>query len=83
MDALISASSHIATTRFGGNAAYVDLISPLVTPLWNIRRDCNNIVPANGAFNIPNLTGGCECNYTPTSLAFILRAVFESHATGE
>ena len=75
----LRAGSHIATTRFQGNAAYVDLISRKVTPLWNIRSACNNnLVPANGILNVPNLTGGCECNYTPTSVAFVPATVFET-----
>lgn len=80
----LRAGSHIATTRFQGNAAYVDLISRKVTPLWNVRSACNNnLVPANGVLNVPNLTGGCECNYTPASLAFIPASVLEIDNDGK
>lgn len=66
----LRACSTLATTRFNGNAAYVDLSNRKITPLWNVRSGCNNnLIPANGVLNVPNLTGGCECNYTPTSLA--------------
>jgi outer membrane protein assembly factor BamB len=68
----LRACANLATTRFQGNAAYVDLTTRKITPLWNVRSGCNNnLIPANGILNIPNLTGGCECNYTPTSLGFV------------
>jgi hypothetical protein len=66
------------TTRFKGNAAYVDLETRNITSLWNIRSACNNnLYPANGILNVPNVTGGCECNYTPTSKAFAPLAVID------
>ena len=65
------ASSNLVTTRYKGNAAYMDLETRKFTPLWNIRPGCNNnLFPAGGLLNVPNVTGGCECNYTPTSKAF-------------
>jgi len=67
----LRSSCHLVTTRFKGNAAYVDLKTRKITSLWNIRSGCNNnLFPADGILNIPNVTGGCECNYTPTSKAF-------------
>ncbi|MFQ5733963.1 MAG: PQQ-binding-like beta-propeller repeat protein, partial [Planctomycetaceae bacterium] len=68
----LRACANLATTRFQGNAAYVDLATRKITPLWNVRSGCNNnLIPADGVLNVPNLTGGCECNYTPTSLGFV------------
>ena len=68
--------ANLATTRYRGNAAYVDFTTRKITPLWNVRSGCNNnLIPANGVLNVPNLTGGCECNYTPTSLGFVPLAV--------
>jgi hypothetical protein len=31
----------------------------------------------NGVLNIPNITGGCECNYTPNSQAYVPTSVIE------
>ena len=63
-------SPNMATTRYLANAAYVDLTTQKITPLWNMRSGCNNnLFPADGLLNIPNISGGCECNYTPTSIA--------------
>ena len=68
----LRSAPNLATTRYLGNAAYVDLATRKITPLWNVRSGCNNnLIPANGVLNVPNLTGGCECNYTPTSLGFV------------
>ena len=65
-------SPNLATTRYLANAAYVDLATQKITPLWNIRNACsNNLFPADGLLNMPNLTGGCECNYTPTAVALV------------
>ncbi len=67
----LRSSVHLVTTRFRGNAAYVDLDTREITPIFNIRSACNNnLYPANGILNVPNVTGGCECNYTPVSKAF-------------
>jgi outer membrane protein assembly factor BamB len=65
-------SPNLATTRYLANAAYVDLDTQKITPLWNVRNACsNNLFPADGLLNMPNLTGGCECNYTPTAVALV------------
>ena len=67
-------SPYLATTRYKGNAAYIDLDTKKFQPLWNLRGACsNNIFPANGVLNVPNLSGGCTCNYTPTSMALVPR----------
>ncbi|SVC34199.1 uncharacterized protein METZ01_LOCUS287053, partial [marine metagenome] len=72
-------SPHIATTRYRGNAAYIDLDTQKFQPLWNLRGACsNNIFPANGVLNVPNLSGGCTCNYTPTSMALVPRSVLKT-----
>ncbi|MFP6902859.1 MAG: PQQ-binding-like beta-propeller repeat protein, partial [Verrucomicrobiia bacterium] len=69
-------SPYLATTRYKGNAAYIDLDTQKFHPIWNLRAACsNNIFPANGVLNVPNLSGGCTCNYTPTSMALVPRAV--------
>jgi outer membrane protein assembly factor BamB len=74
----LRSSCNLVTTRFKGNAAYVDLETRNITSLWNIRSACNNnLFPANGILNVPNLTGGCECNYTPSSKAFVPLSVIE------
>ena len=68
----LRASTHLLTTRFKGNAAYVDIATRRITSLWNIRAACsNNLFPANGVLNVPNLSGGCTCNYLPVSQAFV------------
>jgi len=72
------ASRHLLTTRFKGNSAWVDLHSGEITPLLGIRPGCqvnNNLYPANGVLNIPNLTAGCTCNYTPISVACVPASV--------
>ena len=74
----LRSSCNLVTTRFKANAAYIDLETRDITPLWNIRSACNNnLYPANGILNVPNVTGGCECNYTPTSKAFAPLSVIE------
>jgi outer membrane protein assembly factor BamB len=71
-------SPYLVTTRYKGNAAYIDLDTKKFQPLWNLRAACsNNIFPANGVLNVPNLSGGCTCNYTPTSMALVPRAVLK------
>ena len=68
----IRASEHLVTTRVRANAAYIDLESREPTSLWNIRPACmNNLYPANGVLNAPNVIGGCTCNYTHTSQAYV------------
>jgi outer membrane protein assembly factor BamB len=74
----LRASPHLVTTRVRANCAYIDLSSRAITPLWNVRPGCNNnLFPANGILNIPCLTGGCECNYTPASQAYVSRSMLE------
>ena len=71
-------SPYLATTRYKGNAAYIDLDTKKFQPLWNLRGACsNNIFPANGVLNVPNLSGGCTCNYTPTSMALVPRGALK------
>jgi outer membrane protein assembly factor BamB len=68
----LRASWSLLTTRFHGNAAFIDLASRNITSLWGVRSACsNNLFPADGVLNVPNLTGGCTCNYTPASQAFV------------
>ena len=75
---LLRASSNLLTTRFQGNAAYVDLSTGQITSIWNVRAACsNNLFPANGVLNLPNLSGGCTCNYMPISQAFVPTWVLE------
>ena len=60
------ASTHLLTTRYKGNSAWIDLTSREITPFLGIRPACsvnNNLYPANGVLNIPALTAGCTCNY--------------------
>jgi hypothetical protein len=68
------ASTHLLTTRYRGNSAWIDLDSREITPLLGVRPGCsvnNNLYPANGLLNIPNLTAGCTCNYAPVSTACV------------
>ncbi len=75
---ILRAGENMLTTRFRGNAAYVDLSSGEITSIWNVRAACsNNLFLANGVLNIPNLSGGCTCNYQPISQAFVPSTVFE------
>jgi outer membrane protein assembly factor BamB len=74
------ASMHLLTTRYRGNSAWVDLKNGQITPFLGIRPGCqrnNNLYPANGVLNIPNITAGCTCNYTPASTACVSRAIVE------
>lgn len=68
------ASTHLMTTRYRGNSAWIDLDSREITPFFGIRPGCqvnNNLYPANGVLNIPGLTAGCTCNYAPVSLVCV------------
>jgi hypothetical protein len=68
------ASTHLLTTRYRGNSAWIDLESREITPLLGMRPGCavnNNLYPANGVLNMPNLTAGCTCNYAPVSMACV------------
>jgi hypothetical protein len=74
----LRAGSTLVTTRFQGNAAYVDLATGQITSIWNVRAACsNNLFPANGVLNVPNLSGGCTCNYMPVSQALVPASVLE------
>jgi hypothetical protein len=69
---ILRGSSKLLTTRFMGNAAYMDIATGQITSIWNVRAACsNNLFPANGVLNIPDLSGGCTCNYMPISQAFV------------
>jgi hypothetical protein len=49
---------YLVTTRFNGNAAYVDLETRNITSLSKIRSVCNNnLFSANGILNVTDLTG--------------------------
>ncbi len=68
------ASIHLLTTRYRANSAWIDLDSRKITPLLGVRPGCsvnNNLYPANGVLNMPNLTAGCTCNYAPVSMACV------------
>ncbi len=68
------ASTHLLTTRYRANSAWIDLDSREITPLLGVRPGCsvnNNLYPANGVLNMPNLTAGCTCNYAPVSAACV------------
>ena len=74
------ASTHLLTTRYHGNSAWIDLDSREITPFLGIRPGCsvnNNLYPANGVLNMPNLTAGCTCNYAPVSMACVPAGVVE------
>ena len=78
------ASTHLLTTRYRGNSAWIDLASREITPFLGIRPGCsvnNNLYPANGVLNMPNLTGGCTCNYAPVSVACVPPGVVEPDGT--
>jgi len=71
----LPAGSNILTTRPMGIAAYLDIANGEITSIWNVRAACsNNLFPANGVLNIPNLSGGCTCNYMPVRPRPHLRA---------
>ena len=74
------ASAYLLTTRCHGNSAWIDLESREITAFLGIRPSCsvnNNLYPANGVLNMPNLTAGCTCNYAPVSMACVPAAVVE------
>jgi hypothetical protein len=77
------ASAHLMTTRYRANSAWIDLDSRQITPFFGIRPGCsvnNNLYPANGVMNMPNLTAGCTCNYAPVSMACVPVGVVENRA---
>ena len=68
------ASERLLTTRYRSNSAWIDLETQEITPFLAVRPGCtvnNNLYPANGVLNMPNLTGGCTCNFIPNSLATV------------
>ena len=68
------ASTHLLTTRYRSNSAWIDLDTREITPLLGVRPGCgvnNNLYPANGVLNMPNLTAGCTCNFAPVSVACV------------
>jgi hypothetical protein len=68
------ASTHLVTTRYRSNSAWIDLHSCEITPFFGVRPGCgvnNNLYPANGVMNMPNLTAGCTCNFVPASVACV------------
>ncbi len=74
----IRASENLVTTRVRANAAYIDLETREPTSLWNIRPACwNNLYPADGVLNAPNVLGGCTCNYTHASQAYVPVSVIQ------
>ncbi len=76
------ASTHLLTTRYRANSAWIDLGSREITPLLGVRPGCsvnNNLYPANGVLNMPNLTAGCTCNYAPVSMACVPVSAIEGN----
>ncbi|MFV1966387.1 MAG: PQQ-binding-like beta-propeller repeat protein [Pirellulaceae bacterium] len=74
----LRASTHLLTTRFQGNASYVDLSTGEIRSIWNVRAACsNNLFPANGVLSVPNLSGGCTCNYMPISQSLVPASVLD------
>ena len=74
----LRSSATMVTTRFRANVACIDLESRDISSMWNVRPGCyNNLFPANGVLNAPCLTGGCTCNYTPASQAYVPVSVIE------
>ncbi len=68
------ASERLLTTRYRSNSAWIDLATGEITPFLAVRPGCtlnNNLYPANGVLNMPNLTGGCTCNFLPVSMALV------------
>ncbi len=68
------ASRRLVTTRYRSNSAWIDLETRQITPFFGVRPGCqinNNLYPANGVLNMPNLTGGCTCNFAPVSLGLV------------
>jgi hypothetical protein len=75
---VLRAGSNLLTTRYLGNAAYFDLASGRMTSISNVRAACsNNLFPADGVLNMPNLSGGCNCNYMPVSQGFVPSSAFK------
>lgn len=80
----LRSSATMVTTRFRANIACIDLESREISSMLNVRPACyNNLFPANGVLNVPSLTGGCTCNYTPASQAFVPVSVIERPRQGQ
>jgi hypothetical protein len=79
----LRSSAKMVTTLFRANVACIDLESREISSMWNVRPGCYNnlfpanLFPANGVLNAPCLTGGCTCNYTPASQAYVPVSVIE------
>ena len=74
----LRSSANMVTTRFRANIACIDLESRKISSMWNVRPGCyNNLFPANGVLGLPNLSGGCTCNYMPVSQVFVPMSVIE------
>lgn len=74
------ASTHLMTTRYRSNSAWIDLESRQITPFLGVRPGCatnNNLYPANGLMNMPNLTAGCVCNFSPVSMSCVPSGMIE------
>jgi hypothetical protein len=70
----VRASTNMVTTRYRSNSAWIDLDTCEITAFFGIRPGCqtnNNLYPANGVMNMPNLTAGCTCNFAPASVACV------------
>ncbi|TVS20336.1 MAG: hypothetical protein EA424_04530 [Planctomycetaceae bacterium] len=68
------ASERLLTTRYRSNSAWIDLATGQITPFLAVRPGCtlhNNLFPANGVLSMPNLTGGCTCNFLPVSVGLV------------
>ncbi len=75
---ILRGSSNLLTTRYLGNASYIDLATRQITSIWNVRAACsNNLFVANGVLNAPGLTLGCTCNYLPISQALVPSTVVD------
>jgi len=59
----------LLTTRYHGNSAWIDLDSRESRRSWEFRPGCsvnNNLYPANGVLNMPNLTAGVPAITRPS-----------------
>jgi len=68
------ASERLLTTRYRSNSAWIDLATGEITPFLGVRPGCtlnNNLYPANGVLSMPDLTGGCTCNFLPVSVVLV------------
>ena len=75
---ILRGSSNLLTTRYKGNACYIDLDTREITSIWNVRAACsNNLFVANGVLSMPGLTLGCTCNYLPISQALVPTPIVE------